>query len=65
MMLGRKWSGEKEFLMVKISARRDLPDLPPVNRTSYFSKKSINPENDGHENKQIQRSADHWFPAAG
>ena len=40
-------------------------DLPPTNRTSYSSKKSINPENDGHENKQIQRRADHWFPAAG
>ena len=29
---------------------------PPINRTSHFSKKSINLENDGHENKQIQRS---------
>ena len=29
-------------------------DLLPINRTSHFSKKSINPENDGHENKQIQ-----------
>lgn len=27
-------------------------DLPPINRTSYFSKKSINPENDGHENQR-------------
>jgi hypothetical protein len=27
-------------------------DLPPVNRTSYFSKKSINPENDGQVNSQ-------------
>jgi hypothetical protein len=33
-------------------------DLLPINRTGYFSKKSINPENDGHENKQIQRRAD-------
>jgi putative transposase len=24
-----------------------LPDLPPINRTSHFSKKSINPENNG------------------
>jgi hypothetical protein len=40
-------------------------DLPPINRTSHISKKSITLENDGHENKQIQRRADHWFPAAG
>jgi hypothetical protein len=38
---------------------------PPINRTSYFSKKSINPENDGHENKQIQRRANHLLSAAG
>jgi L-serine dehydratase len=43
----------------------DTGDLPPINRTSYFSKKSINPENDGHENKQIQRRANHWLSAAG
>jgi len=29
-------------------------DLPPLNRTSHFSKKSITLENDGHENQQIQ-----------
>jgi hypothetical protein len=40
-------------------------DLPPINRTAHFSKKSITLENDGHENKQIQRRADHWFSAAG
>ena len=34
---------------------------PPINRTSDFSKESINLENDGHENKQIQRRADYWF----
>ena len=28
-------------------------DLPPINRTSYFFKRSINLENVGHENKQI------------
>lgn len=28
-------------------------DLPPINRTSHISKKSITLENDGHENKQI------------
>jgi len=39
-------------------------DLPPINRTSYFSKKSINLENDGYENKQIQRRANHWFSKA-
>ncbi len=41
-----------------------MPDLPPINRTSHFSKKSINPENDGHENEQIQRRADHWVSEA-
>ena len=40
-------------------------DLLPINRTSYFSKKSIYSENDGHENKQIQRRANHWFFEAG
>ena len=38
-----------------------LTALLPISRTSYFSKKSINPENDGHENKQIQRRANHRF----
>ena len=28
-------------------------DLPPTNRTSLNSKKSVNQENDGHENQQI------------
>jgi hypothetical protein len=28
-----------------------LIDLLPINHTSYFSKKSINPENDGHERR--------------
>jgi hypothetical protein len=40
-------------------------DLLLVNHTSYFSKESINPENDGHENKQIQRRTDHWLFEAG
>ncbi len=30
MMLGRKWPGEKEFLMVKISARRTRRTHTPV-----------------------------------
>ena len=38
-------------------------DLLPMSRTSHFSKKSINPENDGHQNKQIQRRTDH--PSGG
>jgi DNA invertase Pin-like site-specific DNA recombinase len=45
--------------------RERTNDLLPLNRTSHFSKESINPENDGHENKQIQRRANHWFSAAG
>jgi hypothetical protein len=24
-------------------------DLPPISRTSHFSKESVNPENDGHD----------------
>ena len=43
----------------------ELNDLLPTTRTSHFSKKSINPENDGHESKQIQRRKDHWISAAG
>ncbi len=35
--------------------REGGPDLLPLSRTIYSSKESINPENDGHENKQIQR----------
>ena len=36
-------------------------DLPPPNRTSHFSKKPVSMENDGHENEQVQRRADHWL----
>ena len=39
-------------------------DLPPINRTSHFSKKSVDMENDGHENEQILRRADHWISEA-
>ena len=38
-----------------------MADLLPIGRTSHISKKSITPENDGHENKQIQRRANHWI----
>jgi hypothetical protein len=41
-------------LQTKYLRDNGLADLLPINRTSHFSKKSINPENDGHENKQIQ-----------
>jgi len=36
-----------------------------MKRTIYFSKKSIKPEKDGHENKQIPGRTNHWFSAAG
>ena len=39
--------------------------LPPINRTVYFSEKSVNPENDEYQNKQIQRSENHWFVETG
>jgi len=29
------------------------PDLPPPSRTTVISKKSVNQENDGYEEKQI------------
>ena len=38
---------------------------PPISCTSHFSRKSINPENDGRENKEIQRRTNYWFSAAG
>lgn len=38
---------------------------PPINRTSYFSKKSFTIENDGYDNKQIQRGAGPWISDAG
>ncbi len=60
-LVARLLAASKDGYLVPSSA----DDLPPINRTSHISKKSINPENDGHENKQIQRRADHWFPAAG
>ena len=41
-------------------------DLPPTSRTSLKLVKSVNqPENDGHEEEQIQRRTDHRVPAAG
>ena len=40
-------------------------DLLPINCTVHFPNKYINPENDGYENKQIHRGADHWLSAPG
>ena len=45
-------------MKLQVSAKRALNqaecnfDLLPINRTIYFSKESIDPENDGHENKR-------------
>ena len=36
-------------------------DLHPINRTNHFSEKSVTPENDVHEKKQIQRRTHGWF----
>ena len=40
-------------------------DLPPTSRTSIKFVKSVNQENDGHEEEQIYRRADHWLSEAG
>ena len=48
-------------LQVPQTSLENLNDLLPITCTSHFSKESVNPENDGHENKQIQRRADHWL----
>jgi hypothetical protein len=34
-------------------------DLPPASRTSVISRKSVNQENDGHEEEQIHRRTNH------
>ncbi|MGC4059944.1 MAG: hypothetical protein QM749_03450 [Aquabacterium sp.] len=39
-------------------------DLLPPNRTILMEARSINMENDGHEEESIHRAADHWFPEA-
>ena len=44
----------KTLAIIKASKYMEaIIDLPPTTRTSYFSKKSVTMENDGHENKQI------------
>nr|MDP2191369.1 hypothetical protein [Rhodoferax sp.] len=40
-------------------------DLPPPSHTIVNSRKSVNQENDGYENQQIQRRANHWLFEAG
>jgi len=40
-------------------------DLPPPSRTILNDRKSVNQENDGHEEKQIHRGADHRLHQAG
>jgi len=50
---------------MRVQPKCGSSDLHPIRRTRHFPKKSINPENDGNENKQIQRRADNWFPPAG
>ena len=47
----------------KHTQKLDPIDLPPINRTSHSSKESITLENDGHENQQIQRRANHRLSA--
>jgi len=54
------------FKEQEIAGRRVVSDLPPTSRTSLKLVKSVNqPENDGHEEEQIQRRTDHRVPAAG
>lgn len=40
-------------------------DLPPASRTNLNSRKSVTMENDGYEEEQIQRRANHWVHQAG
>ncbi len=40
-------------------------DLPPGSRTNLNSRKSVTMENDGYEEEQIQRRANHWVHQAG
>jgi len=44
---------------------KPLNDLPPNSRTNVKFVKSVTMENDGHEEEQIYRRADHWFLEAG
>jgi hypothetical protein len=39
-------------------------DLPPPSHATVKVAKSVNLENDGHENQQIQRGTDHRVPQA-
>ena len=40
-------------------------DLPPTSRTSVISGKSVNMENDGYEEEQIHRRANHRVHQTG
>jgi hypothetical protein len=47
-----------------IELRRSEGDVLLIKRTNHFAKQLMYRENDGHENKQMQRRADYWFSAA-
>lgn len=45
--------------------RTGAADLPPTSRTKLRLVKSVNLEQDGHEEEQIYRRTDHWLSQAG
>src|SRR5688572_7419174 len=66
------WNGWRlERLAMDVQIGVDIPnfeidvDLPPPSRTSLNSRKSVNQENDGHEEEQIHRRTNHWLHQAG
>jgi hypothetical protein len=46
-------------------SKEDVIDLPPPSHATVKVAKSVNLENDGHENQQVQRGTDHGVPQAG
>ncbi|WP_296357662.1 hypothetical protein, partial [Ramlibacter sp.] len=56
------------ILLSDVAVRKAVlgtPDLPPYSHTNLNSRRSVNQENDGHEEEQVYRRADHWFHQAG
>lgn len=49
-----------KFELVRLNRPSDFGDLPPPSRTSIKVAKSINPENDGHEEEQIHLPGQFW-----
>jgi hypothetical protein len=58
LLVGKTLPGADQLLSKSL-------DLPPLSRTNVMERKSINQENDGHEEEQIHPGTDHWIPQAG